>query len=1395
MRRWLTSGVCTLLAVFVGLAPLVGAAQQTSAAALAHPKLTYSTYFGNPAERINALAVGHDGSLYLAGVTLANPSQIDVTHWSVGGGKPFVAHLSADGSTLLYFTHLSNGSADEARAIAVDAAGNAYITGQTRDLSFPVRHALQSRCSLDSAGECLGEVFVAKVDPQGSPVFATYLGGSGEDAGNAIALDRLGNICIAGSTTSRDFPLTRPAQQTAGGDKDAFVVKIAADGSHVVYATYLGGSGSDEARGIAVDGAGNAYVTGETESLDFPTRNPLQSRCVVNDRGGCSGEAFITKFSVDGSTVLYSTYLGGSGGDSGAAIAIDAAGNAYVAGLTASLDFPLARPLQPALAGKNNAFVAEISSDGSELAFSTYLGGSASDQASGIAIDPSGNLVVSGWTYSEDFPLADALQSACRSTASKCSVDAFVSVLDATQGKLRFSSYLGGSGADVSQAIAVDHQGAAYVGGWTDSKDFPTTTRALPATKGWPFNRRGGSFVAKIDASLNPGKTVNCGSGTNNWTGGVGDNEWTSRGNWSLNRVPISTDSVCIASSFSANTITIPNLFSANQVITSLSSGAPISFSGGPLTVSGPATFAADLAVSTGVFTLSGSSSMTTFELSGGTVTGSGALSLSGLLTWSAGAMCTVYSTSSQLCSPSSTQAITNANGGIAFGAGYPALDARTLNNNVTATMTGNGYYLNLLDGAIVNNHSGATWNLKTDASLNGSSGIFNNAGTFEKTSGISTSVVQPVFNNTGTVMVNAAILDFAGGGTCTAACGGSWTVPSAGALQFDSALFAVSGPISGSGSVSFNSGSVNLTGSYSITGTTNFNGGIVGFNETGTVTFAGPANLSNGYLYGTATLTFNGPLTWTYGVMCTTYSTSMSGCTSTLTQAVTNANGGITFPVGYPTLNARTLNTLKTTTMSGAGYFLTLMNNATVNNKSGATWNLAADASLSGVAGTFNNAGVFQKSAGTTVSTVQPVFNNSGAVQANAAALDFTGGGTCGLKCSGSWSVAKSATLQFDSGTFVMGGQIGGPGGGAGTVVFNSGAQTLMGTYNITGGTEVTGGSVNFNGPLTNAGPLTVTAGLANFVTVPVVTLTVPTLTLSGGTIAGTDNVTVSGSLTWTGGTMCTIFLPLTQTCTTSPTQAATNANGGITFGASALVLDGRTLNNQQIATMSSKRSSLTLTDSAVVNNSSGATWNLPGDVELDGSSGTFNNSGTFKKTGGNNASTIQPAFVNNGTVQANTASVSFSGNFTQKAGSTSLSGGGVSVATPAVFTGGSLSGKGSFTGAVSNVSATVAPGTNGTVGKIFVSGSSGIYTQDASGTFKVKIGGTSSGQFDVLSANGAVKLNGSLAVSTINGFSPQHGDTFTIMRGASIAGAFSKITSGWTVTYKAASVVLTFQ
>jgi hypothetical protein len=193
-------------------------------------------------------------------------------------------------------------------------------------------------------------------------------------------------------------------QPAKGGGSDAFVAKLNAAGSALVYSTYLGGSGDEGGNGIAVDGAGNAYITGFTSSTDFPMANPLQPAY------GGGTDAFVAKLNAAGSALVYSTYLGGSGGEHGSGIAVDAASNAYITGTTSSTDFPMANPLQPAHGGGTDAFVAKLNAAGSALVYSTYLGGSGDDNGIGIAVDSAGNAYVTGNTSSTNFPTANALQ-------------------------------------------------------------------------------------------------------------------------------------------------------------------------------------------------------------------------------------------------------------------------------------------------------------------------------------------------------------------------------------------------------------------------------------------------------------------------------------------------------------------------------------------------------------------------------------------------------------------------------------------------------------------------------------------------------------------------------------------------------------------------------------------------------------------------------------------------------------------------------------------------------------------------------------------------------------------------------------------------------------------------
>ena len=316
-------------------------------------------------------------------------------------------------------------------------------------------------------------------------------------------MDGAGAAYVAGETRSLDFPGLSPPpggcsedpldDDCLGDDSDAFVVKIDPSGAVLLYAVVLSGGGDEGVRAIAVDGAGNAHVAGFTDSADFPTTFGAFQR----DLGG-GLDAFVTKLGPTGA-VLFSTYLGGAEADVALGLAIDASGAAHVAGGTRSADFPIfvgslpwsggAHPLQPTLDGGRDAFLATLAPSGATLQFSTFLGGSADDSASGLARDGFGNLWLAGFTLSSDFPTTPGVLQ----PGDRAGQDAFVARVSPS-GALAWATYLGGSGTDTANAVAV-HDGEPYVVGSTASPDFP-------ATGGASFSGLGEGFVARLSCFL-----------------------------------------------------------------------------------------------------------------------------------------------------------------------------------------------------------------------------------------------------------------------------------------------------------------------------------------------------------------------------------------------------------------------------------------------------------------------------------------------------------------------------------------------------------------------------------------------------------------------------------------------------------------------------------------------------------------------------------------------------------------------------------------------------------------------------------------------------------------------------------------------------------------------------
>lgn len=472
------------------------------------PVLSYSTYLGGGgADSGNGIAVDGAGSAYISGATAStNFPTVNPLQPGLGGQTDaFVAKLNAAGSALVYATYLGGSVGDIAHGIAVDAAGSAVVTGTTLSSNFPTLQAFQT------ASGGVDDGFVTKLSANGSAlVFSSYLGGNGTDIGKRVALDGSGNAYITGYAGSSNFPTTAGAfQQSLAGPSDAFVAKVSSTGARV-YVTLLGGFSSEYGHGIVVDASGNAYLTGQTNSTGFPTtRGAFQTTC-----NGCQSfryDVFVTKFNAAGSALMYSTYLGGSIDDFGFGIAVDASGNAYVTGLAESSNFDTT-PGAFDTTGTFDAFITKVNAMGTGLVYSTYLGPGSGPRSQGldIALDTAGNAYVTGATRNTAFPLVNPLQAAHGGAGAD---DAFVSQLNAAGTVLLFSTYLGGLSTDEGRGIRVDASGNIYVTGQTFSTNFPTAN-SLQATNGGSSD----AFVARIAVSA----AASCaGLGSFNIRGGV----------------------------------------------------------------------------------------------------------------------------------------------------------------------------------------------------------------------------------------------------------------------------------------------------------------------------------------------------------------------------------------------------------------------------------------------------------------------------------------------------------------------------------------------------------------------------------------------------------------------------------------------------------------------------------------------------------------------------------------------------------------------------------------------------------------------------------------------------------------------------------------------------------
>jgi hypothetical protein len=460
------------------------------------PVLVSSTYLGGgSADSGFGVAVDGAGNMYVVGSTDSSdfptegPVQPDLVENGDVHTDAFITKLNPTGTALVFSSYLGGKGKDIGYSVAVGPDNSPYIVGSTESSDFPMSKPLHK-----NFGGGKSDAFITKLGPQGAVLdFSTYLGGSGDDDARSVALGPGATVLVAGSTNSEDFPTAKPIRGKIDhpGDSDGYVAKLSAPGSELLYSTLIGGNASDHAVAIAVDGSGAAYVTGDTKSTNLPTVSAVQS--APNSTSGSSeiaSDAFVAKIDPDGNSFAYLTYLGGSDADQGNGIAVDRDGTAFVTGNTSSTDFPMVRPIQPRKNGDTDAFVSRLSSSGTTLIYSTYLGGSGSDGGSAITVDRTGRASLTGATQSNDFPLAKPFQP----TKAGGIVDAYVTTISADGSELAFSSYLGGRDEDLGAGITTDASGNVYVAGYTNSTDFPTAKPYQPAKAGGV----GDAFVSKI---------------------------------------------------------------------------------------------------------------------------------------------------------------------------------------------------------------------------------------------------------------------------------------------------------------------------------------------------------------------------------------------------------------------------------------------------------------------------------------------------------------------------------------------------------------------------------------------------------------------------------------------------------------------------------------------------------------------------------------------------------------------------------------------------------------------------------------------------------------------------------------------------------------------------------
>ncbi len=449
------------------------------------PLLASTFVGGSSVDRAYALAIDSSGNVIVAGYSYSTDypttdGAYDTTHNGIRDAM--ISILDSDLTSLLSSTFIGGSVSYTATALAIDLTGNVFVAGYTWSS---------------------GDVFISKLDSDLTSLLAsTVIKGRYADRAYALAIDSSGNVYIAGYTKSADYPVTEGAYDTTfNGYYDVFISKLDNDLTSLLSSTFIGESSYEEAYAIAIDLSGNVIIAGATNSTDYPTTEGAYDTTLDGY------DVIISKLDSNLSTLLSSTFVGGSGGDYGEearALAIDSSGNVIITGKTSSPDYPITEGAYDTTFGDSSfiyavsdAFISKLDSDLSSLLASTFIGGSSSDYAEALAIDSSGNVLVAGSTRSPDYPVTEGAYDTTPN-------DAFISKLDSDLSSLLASTLIGGSNIDSPYALAIDLSGNVFVAGWTRSTDYPVTEGAYDTTCGdcRTYGDYGDVFISKLDSNL-----------------------------------------------------------------------------------------------------------------------------------------------------------------------------------------------------------------------------------------------------------------------------------------------------------------------------------------------------------------------------------------------------------------------------------------------------------------------------------------------------------------------------------------------------------------------------------------------------------------------------------------------------------------------------------------------------------------------------------------------------------------------------------------------------------------------------------------------------------------------------------------------------------------------------